>query len=178
MINDATDTQSYVAGQPWWGKPDPRSGGTYWHFRAVENIWMVLMCPPKLFYIPKPITQLSLHLPLTKNLVSMCPSPPFQGKGICPLTSHITQGNRRRQALLRFHHLLTPHLMERPMPLTPSHTSLYPPSLCHLPAFWSLPALTEGFGPGITVFSNPSQQLLLGFGSLSAAMGAGVTWVP
>ena len=137
---------------------------------------MILMCPPELLYIRNLITQLSLHLPLIKNLVYMCAFPASQGKGIIPPASCITQ-SRMGQALSCFHHLLTPHLMEKNQaPLRHLTPSLCPPGLCYLPTFWSLPALIEDFGLKITVFSYPSQQFLLGLRLLSATMGTVVIW--
>lgn len=96
-------------------KSRSHSGETSWHFQAVGNIWMVLMCPPELLYIRNLITQLSLHLPLIKNLVSVCAFPTSQGKGICPPAPYITQSRRTGQALSCFHHLLTSHFMEKTM---------------------------------------------------------------
>lgn len=89
-------------------------------------------------------------LPPQPPHTALPPLPPYQKPGLyvslpslsrksCSLTFHITQ-SKRGQALLHFHHLFTPHLMEGCAPLrflTPSRTS-HCPGLCHLPAFWPL----------------------------------------
>ena len=152
------------------GKSRSHSGETSWHFQAVGNTWRVLMCPPELLYIHNLITQLSLHLPLIKNLVSMWAFPTSQGKGICPLASYITQSRMTGQALPPHN----PPYGKKHAPLRLLTPSLCPPGLCYLPTFWSLPALIEDFGLEITVFSNPSQQFLLELRLLSAAMETGV----
>lgn len=60
------------------------------------------------------------------------------------------------------------------------HTQPYQPLSWSLPptSLLATPALAEDFGPGITIFSNPSQQLVLGLGSLSDAVNARIMWAP